>query len=162
MDNQLTILSDVSQNRSLRDALQTTEEYLRETRGILDSYQTKMKTILELSKRGIWDWNILNDEVFYDPLWAEIMGYCPSEIKNGLNTWSKTVHPDDLPMAARKMKDHLEGALPLYEMEYRAFKKNGEMIWVLMKGKLCLRGDNGEPLRMIGTIQDITDRKSVV
>lgn len=76
------------------------------------------------------------------------------------SSWTDRVHPDDLPNAISEMKQHLENHTPFFEAEYRAQHKDWRSTWLssLWQGGAA-RSTQGEPLRMVGTLMDITARK---
>jgi|GEM_PF-2736977 len=121
---------------------------------------------LELSKElaidstqdGLWNWDIVTNEVYFSPQWKAMLGYEDSEISAHLEEWSKRVHPDDLDAAMRDVKKHLEGKSDYYINEHRLLCKNGEYKWILDRGKAIFNSD-GEALRMTGFHTDITQRK---
>lgn len=76
------------------------------------------------------------------------------------SSWTDRVHPDDLPNAINEMKQHLENQTPFFEAEYRAQHKDGHWIWLSSRGKVVQTSTLGEPLRMVGTLMDITARKT--
>ena len=55
--------------------------------------------------------------------------------------------------------DHVAGRSPMYECEHRVRHKSGEYIWIATRGKVVERDEKGNPLRIVGTSLDITDRK---
>ena len=121
---------------------------------------------LELSKElaidstqdGLWNWDIVTNEVYFSPQWKAMLGYEDAEISANLEEWSKRVHPDDLDAAMRDVKKHLEGKTPYYVNEHRVLCKNGEYKWILDRGKALFNSD-GEAVRMTGFHTDITQRK---
>ncbi|WP_204103856.1 MULTISPECIES: response regulator [Spirulina sp. CCY15215] len=107
---------------------------------------------------GIWDLNILTNEVYYSPSWMRILGYEDAPLPNELSTWSDRVHPEDLETALQDIQDHLSDKTPLYENIHRLQHRDGEYRWLLAKGK-CERDEEGKPYRLVGTLTDITERK---
>ncbi|MEE9613517.1 MAG: PAS domain S-box protein [Thermodesulfobacteriota bacterium] len=109
---------------------------------------------------GTWDWNVLTGEVVYNERLAEMLGYRLDEIKPDLQAWKKFVHPDDLPMAEERLNLHMEGRRPFYEAELRMRMKFGQWKWVLVRGMVVERDDEGWPRRVTGTHLDITENKA--
>lgn len=105
---------------------------------------------------GVWDWNIITNQVFYSKGWADMLGYKSKELENNYNTWEKLVHAEDLPDVLNIIKKHVDGKSPAYVAEYRLLAKNGKYIWVLDRGKVVEYDKKGKALRMIGTHSDIT------
>ena len=77
------------------------------------------------------------------------------------HAWGHLVHPEDLPLTLQAMRAHLSGQAPAYEAEYRARHADGRWIWLSSKGKVVQFAKDGTPLRMVGTLSDVTQRKTV-
>ncbi len=121
--------------------------------------EERLKLVLDGSNDGIWDWNIQSGSIEINRRWAEMLGYAPEEIDRSIHTWSDLVHPDDLPGVQKALDAHLAGSTPLYETEHRVRAKNGSWVWILDRGKVVARDEQGGPLRAAGTHTDITPRK---
>jgi signal transduction histidine kinase len=75
------------------------------------------------------------------------------------SVWNATVHPDDWPRVQRILNDHLQGRIPEYAAEHRVRTAAGGWIWILVRGRVSARDDEGRPIRMVGTALDTTSRK---
>jgi PAS domain S-box-containing protein len=108
---------------------------------------------------GLWDWNLLTNDVWYAPLFKQLLGYADhdDEFPDRFESFESHVHPDDHQPTMAAVRQHLEENLP-YDVEYRLRHKSGEYRWFRARGKAS-RNAAGEPLRMSGSIQDVTDRK---
>ena len=106
---------------------------------------------------GIWDWNVATGEDYFSTRWKAILGYGADELDPHVETFKELLHPDDVDRTAEAIRAHLEDRVP-YSLEFRLRHKSGNYIWVLAKGQALWDAD-GEPLRMAGSISDITDRK---
>ncbi|MBM7555783.1 PAS domain S-box protein [Halanaerobacter jeridensis] len=123
--------------------------------------ERRWKFALESSQYGIWDWDLKQEKVYFSPIWKEMLGYEEEEITNKLSEWKARVHPDDLEEAMGKIKRHLAGETEYYQDEHRMKNKSGNYIWIKDRGKVVEWTEKGEPLRFIGTHEDITARKKV-
>lgn len=121
--------------------------------------EDRLNQVLEESHFGFWDMNIETDDIFFSSHWAEILDYSPEEITPDFKTWKKLVHPSDLPRAIHLLNEHLEGHTPRYEAEYRILKKSGDWKWILVRGQVVTWNEKGNPLRVLGSVVDITERK---
>lgn len=130
----------------------------RMTRELRDS-EFIWKYALEGAGDGVWDWNLQTGEVMYSSRWKQMLGYADSDLDNHISAWQSLVHPLDLPTVESAMQDHIAGKTSQYGSEYRMRCKDGSWIWVLSRGMIVSYGPNGEPLRMIGSHADITERK---
>jgi len=107
---------------------------------------------------GLWDWNLVNDRVFFSPRWKSMLGFAEAEVGDSPREWLDRIHPDDRPPFRRHLDAHLAGDAEQLEFEHRMRDAAGEYIWVLARG-VVVRGDDGKPYRMAGSQTDITARK---
>lgn len=136
------------------------EERTRSMQALQESEQRLELAILG-SDLGLWDWNIGTGEVAYSDRWASMLGYSADEIIPSFEGWEQLVHKDDLPHALEALDAHFTGKTPFYEAEHRLLTKGGEWKWVLARGKLLERDEEGQPLRATGTHMDISIRKNL-
>ena len=114
---------------------------------------------VEGASAGVWDWNIQTGAAVLSKRWKEMLGYTESEIGNNGEEWSSRVHPDDLPGAMQAIQDHMEGKTPTAVTEFRMRRKDGLYIWTLGRGMVVSHSADGKPLRLVGTQEDISERK---
>ncbi|MGV9174109.1 MAG: PAS domain S-box protein [Promethearchaeia archaeon] len=138
-------VNDITQRRKAEIKLEETKERLR--------------LAIEKSNLGLWDWNLKTEESIFDEMWANILGYDLRDLEQSFNTWKSLVHPDDLPQVQSELNAHLRGEIPFYEVEHRLKTKDGNWLWILTRGKVVESDNEGNPVRITGTHQDITARK---
>ena len=136
-----------------------TVEIKQREQQLIDS-EYRWKFSLEGSDLGVWDWDIPGEKVFFSKRWKGMLGHAEHEIGNSLKEWSERVHPDDLAEIMAQIQAYFEGKLPVYQLEHRLRCKDGSYKWILARGMVVKWGEDGKPLRMIGTHTDITDRKT--
>lgn len=136
---------DITERKQIEAQLQEREERLR--------------FILEGSRDGAWDANLVTGEAYYSPRYAELLDHEPHELAPTVETWLNSIHPDDAPEVNQLFQDYLAGKTQEYVCEHRLRHKSGTWIWVLARGKVTARTDERQPARMAGTISDITERK---
>ncbi|WP_299184240.1 PAS domain-containing protein [uncultured Aquimarina sp.] len=116
--------------------------------------------IIDGTGLGTWKWNVKTGETVFNERWAEIIGYSLSELEPvTIDTWMEYSHQEDLEKSNKLLQEHFSGKTSIYECEARMKHKNGEYVWVLDKGKVVSWDDQGNPEWMIGSHQEITDRK---
>lgn len=120
----------------------------------------RLDMALKSTKLGIFDWNIRDDKLSYSDALFTMLGYTPEDYEEDRMTFGDIIHPDDLRHKEKKLKDHLEGKTPYYETEYRMKGKNGEWMWISVKGQVVERDSAGRAVRITGTHLDITERKN--
>lgn len=120
---------------------------------------------LELALRGadlgLWDWDIATGRVIFNDQWARMLEYQPGEIEPNIRAWESLIHPEDAPRAMAEFGEHMDGNSNSIEMEYRIQKKSGDWCWVLNRGGVVERGEDGAATRATGTHLDISGRKKV-
>ena len=120
----------------------------------------RLDNILEGTNVGTWEWNVETGEMAFNERWAQIAGYTLAELMpTTVQTWSQLTHPDDLSRASVQLEQHFNGEADVYEYEVRLKHKAGHWVWVLGRGKLFSRSQDGRPRWMAGTLMDITTRK---
>lgn len=106
---------------------------------------------------GLWEWIPKSDEIYWSPKIQEITGYDENDKLYLLKNLDSLVHPDDREMREKKFKDHLENNTP-FNIEYRLKNKRGQYVWLHSKGQ-SIRDDNGNVIKMYGSVEDISKRK---
>jgi PAS domain S-box-containing protein len=131
----------------------------------IDTIETQLLTEREryaLAVRGandgLWDWDLLTNEVYFSPRWKDMLGYDDHEIDNRPDEWIKRIHPDDAEKTLAALTAHLNGLSYYFENEHRLQLKDGKYHWFLMRG-LALRNENGKAHRIAGSVTDINERK---
>ena len=110
---------------------------------------------------GLWDWDVNAGRVFFSPQLKRMLGYGPDEMDPVLDTWKQAVHPEDAEYVMSQLQEHMQGKRLRYEAEYRLRNRNGHYLWVHDRGRVCEYAANGAPSRVVGMVQDISERKKL-
>ena len=137
------ILNDITMSKGIERALQESEE--------------KYRLAMEATQDGLWDWNVTTGSVYYSPGWSRIVG--EKDIRNDYSAWEKRIHPEDKPRILKSLHAHLDGETTVWQEEHRLRNIDGAWVWVHGRGQVVKRDQNGNPLRMVGTMSDINARK---
>ncbi len=124
------------------------------------SRDAHVRFALNETSDGLWDWNIVSNEVFFSAPYKRMLGYGPNEMSPSLESWSNSLHPNDRAQVLQTLMDHASGLRERYEAEYRIKNRNGHDLWVHDRGCVCERDALGNPTRMVGMVQNITDHKA--
>lgn len=138
-------MQDISNLKKIETALRLSEE--------------RMKFALAASGLGCWDWDVSTGGLFLNDRALEILGYQPEDLDLSDKFWELLSHPDDLKDTLKAFHAHMAGETASYEMEHRLRHKQGHWVWVLERGKVISRSSTGDPLRMTGTLEDVSARK---
>jgi len=121
--------------------------------------EARWQFALEGARDGVWDWSPATNSLFVSRQWKAMRGLGEGETAGRLEDWSSGVHPDDFPRIRAEVERCVRGEMPYFEAEYRVLRKNGTWLWILDRGKVVERREDGQALRMIGTNSDISARK---
>ncbi|MDD2851945.1 MAG: ATP-binding protein [Desulfuromonadaceae bacterium] len=135
------------------------EQRVAERTVALQKSEERLKTALEGSNVGVWDWNVTTNEVYFSRQCTAMLGYEEDEVDNTLTAWISLVHPEDREHFYVDIDKHNRGETERLINEHRSRCKDGSYKWVLERGKAVEWGDDRQPLRVTGTIADITTRK---
>ena len=147
-DGKVSFFGHISDITDLKDK----EERLRIS-------EERFQFALDASTVGIWDWDMVTNNVFYSSLSLKILELESADIFDDPERWDKIVHPDDLPKYYSDIKEHFDNKIPYYENYHRVMTSSGNYKWILDRGKVIKRDENGKPLRVIGTHTDISLQK---
>lgn len=144
-DEALIIVRDITARKQAEIALRESE--------------ARWQFALEGSGDGIWDWNPKTNTVFYSRQWKAMLGYANDEVGDTLDAWANLAYPEDKVRCYADLNQHFSGETPVYQNEHRLRCKDGSYKWILARGKVIEWTADGQPLRVIGTHTDITERK---
>lgn len=117
------------------------------------------KLALESSGDGVWDWYVQAGIELYSRRCLQIYGYEEGDVQPTPEEFDGRTHPEDLAQMQRDREAHFSGRTPIYRNEHRILCKDGCWKWVLSRGMVISRDEQGRPLRMVGTHTDITERR---
>jgi diguanylate cyclase (GGDEF)-like protein/PAS domain S-box-containing protein len=135
---------EITLRKEVEDALRESEErYALAVKGAND---------------GIWDWDLRTNQIHYSSRWKSMLGFQEDEVGGTTGEWFNRVHDEDAERLQLDIASHLKGVTAQFENEHRILHKDNAYRWVLTRG-IAVRGQDGTPTRMAGSMTDITDRK---
>ena len=138
------VQSDITERRRMEEKLAVSED--RFSRAIAGT------------GAGLWDWDMVENTVYFSPLWKSMLGYEDHEIENDFSGWRNLWHPEDTARIEKAINDHLEERTTTYEIEHRLRHKDGSWRWILTRGDIHKDSD-GKMVRWVGTNIDISRRR---
>jgi PAS domain S-box-containing protein len=120
--------------------------------------ERRLELALTGADLGVWDWNLVSDKMTYNERWADMLGYSQEEIQETPDFFESLIHPADYDRVLKDWELHETGKTELYESRFRMKTKNGSYRWILDRGKIVERDEDGNPLRASGTHLDITSQ----
>jgi PAS domain S-box-containing protein len=126
----------------------------------MDSIEKNALAVIDAARLGVWLWNMETGELRLNERWAEMLGFTLVELEPiTIETCARLRHPHDQAAAMIKAERHLAGLEPYFEAEVRMLHKAGHWVWILDRGQVTSRSEDGRPLIMVGAHQDITAQK---
>lgn len=131
-----------------------TERHQREQ---LERINEDLAAAQALAQLGSWEWDIKEDKVTWSDELYRIFGVDPGEFDASYDAYIELIHPEDRDMVNMSVDAaYRTGEFP--EFEHRILRKDGSLRWTRATGTV-IRDETGEPIRMLGTSQDVTERK---
>jgi PAS domain S-box-containing protein len=126
----------------------------------LEATEERWKFALEGAREAVWDCDVPSGRMQYSPMWFSMLGYGVGELEPTVAQWEALVHPDDRVPALNMLYAHFRGETDFYDFEYRMRCRDGSYKWVHSRGRLMEKSADGEPVRVIGTHYDMSERKA--
>lgn len=142
-------------------SLRRYQKALEENIKLLRQSEERWQFALEGSGDGVWDWDTQTDAMFLSKNLKAMLGYADHELSSNYTSFMDLLHPDDLPLIQWEVQLHLQGKTPTFVVEKRMLCKDGSYKWVLTRGKIIEWATDGKPLRAVGTMSDISERKDM-
>ena len=139
----LTYIQDVTERKRAEQALRDSEQ--------------RLKLAMRAADLGSWDWDIQRNRILWSEETEAMFGLSPRSFAGTFEAVLSVVHPEDRALVVSRVDQALEDLTEI-RLEHRVFSQSGEIRWVEVTGK-TLTDKKGEPVRMLGTALDITERK---
>jgi PAS domain S-box-containing protein len=138
------IITDITARKQAEEALRKSEE--------------RLNLVIKGSNDAPWDWDLINDSMFYSHQWWKQIGYTPNEIPADSLLWERLIHHDDKVRVDNIFRGALKDRKESYEVEFRLLHKDGYYVPILSRGLISF-DENKQPIRISGTNMDLTERR---
>jgi PAS domain S-box-containing protein len=116
---------------------------------------------LESVNEVIWELDVKTKKAFVSKKFFEILHFAPNEFALDFDSWRNLIHPEDIEEVMKNIREHMSNFSPSANIEYRIKNNLGKWQWILTKGKIIDRDEQGNPIRVLGTHTDIGPRKEL-
>ncbi len=139
----ITHVEDITERRKAEEAVRLSE--------------TRLSEATRIAHLGTWDWNLLDNTTVSNDEETRILGFESAHNPNAYSTFLSVLHPDDRDRVQAAVDQAIAGERP-YQLECRIVRPDGEIRHLACQAEVR-RNEAGQPVRMIGTTLDITERK---
>ena len=129
----------------------TAEQLLRQS-------EERFQLVARATNDVLWEWDIATDHIWLNEGMQTVFGYTVDQIENRYEFWRDGIHPEDLKEIQRGIYQFLDGDEEIWTGEYRYARADGEYVTVVDR-RILVRDEQGKPLRMLGSIRDISENK---
>ena len=136
---------DVTERRNIREAMRLSEE--------------RFTLLSRATNDVIWDWNIESGGLWWNEAFETTFGFDRASVDPSLRSWTEPIPPDDRERVLASLKEALSEGRDTWASEYRFVHANGRAVYVVDRG-FILRDQRGKPVRMIGSMVDISERRA--
>jgi PAS domain S-box-containing protein len=123
----------------------------------LQEREEQLRFAIYAARIGMWNWNLITGEITWNPEHEQLLDFAPNTFDGRFETFESRIHPDD----REKLNQAVQTAIQehsIYKHEYRILWGDGSIHWVEGRGQ-TFYDKTGKPIRMTGTLMDISDRK---
>jgi len=125
--------------------------------------EERLNLAMTTSGVGLWELDVRTGEAYFSPQYMAMLGYGPEELPHSYETWRNLLHPEVRDQSEASFLQFLqrsaESEEQFFDLEFRLRTKEGGVCWILARGGVIERDSNGNPVRLIGTQVNITERK---
>ena len=156
----LTFGVDVTERVAARRNAERRAEEERERAEEASFDRARLELAVEATDLGIWEWNVGTGETRWSERQKAIWGLDP-EYDASYEYWRASIHPEDRDEVLGRVERTLDRESGGDQrMEHRIVRPDGGVRWIASRGRMIYDEKTGKPVRLIGTVRDITEQKS--
>ncbi len=125
----------------------------------IEKAERRSSLALEANSDFLWDWSLKDKSVYINNVLKERLGFKNNQLSDRRSQWIHTIYKEDQEKIFLAMQSYIKKETPTFTVEHRLVNSDGSIMWALNRGQVVEWGDKGQPLRMIGTLIDITQNK---
>ncbi|MEO6697178.1 MAG: EAL domain-containing protein, partial [Gammaproteobacteria bacterium] len=141
---------------TLQRRKQEAEQAARELR----NSEERLQLVAKASNDAIWDLDLVTEDLIWNERFATLFGYRQEDIEPGRASWNNRVHPEDKERVLKSIHGLIDSGGKVWSEEYRFRRGDGSYAYLLDRGYV-VHDDTGKPVRMIGSMVDLTERKQI-
>ena len=123
--------------------------------------ERNLKMAVDVTQVVLWKIDLLSQELAFDHANLPVLGLDPDEPLTTLQGWVERIHPDEVASFMERFQFAMQPGDPVFDLEYRFRRRDGDYLWIHSKGSVIQRGADGKPEVAVGTSMNITPRKLI-
>ena len=148
----------------IRTAAEAFNEFLsarNQAEAALAASEQRLSLLVENVSDGIWDWDVRRDRLYANPALCTMLGLASAQVERFADI-ETCIHIDDLPVVKQHLAACLSGERDLFVLEHRILAPDGQFIWVAARARVVERDAAQQPVRMLGTMDNVSERREQV
>ncbi len=133
---------------------------IREAQLQVEESERRLRYVMEATQEGVWDWHLPSGKLSHNAPWHQMLGYQEHELTGSVQDFMACLHPEDREQVMNTVTQAMKTGVR-YVSEHRLLRRDGSVIWVLDRGAVVERDEQGNPVRMVGSFSDITARRAM-
>ncbi len=125
----------------------------------LQKSKERFQIAMQASQDGLFDWNLVTNEIYYSPGWKRMLGYKEDELPDDFSVWESLTEPKDVERSWKMQQDLIQKKIDRFELEFKMKHKNGKWVHILSRAEAVFN-QKGEAIRIVGTHVDISELKA--
>jgi PAS domain S-box-containing protein len=150
----------LSDNTTLWDGVLLDETEQKKAEEVTIKANEIFSIVTKATNDVIWDRNLTTNEIWWSDNYYNLFGYNLKQTPRDMQSWTKAMYPEDVERVLIRIHKAIDSGEKMWSDEYRYLKKDGSIVFIYDRG-FILHDDSGKAYRMIGSMQNITERKEV-
>ncbi len=152
------ILKQNEEYEALNEELRQTNDELVSSIDRERESNDRFDKAMEATTDGLFDWNLITNEIYYSPRWKSMLGYKENELANDFAIWEQLTLPEDVKRSWEMLNDLIAGKVEKFDLEFKMKHKKGHWIDIHSRADVFFN-TAGKANRVVGTHSDITQKK---
>ncbi|UQB43072.1 EAL domain-containing protein [Thiomicrospira microaerophila] len=145
---------------TILDAMQAKEQMINRSKEALLESNEYVSQILSITEEAIWDWDLISNKATHNANWLKLLGIDSYVESHHRQLFIDMIHEEDLEGFIDQVQRAIDENIT-YVHEYRVIRADGRIIWIMDRGRVVKRDLTNEPICMMGSFIDVTERRQL-
>lgn len=145
-------------NANIEEEVRQRTREVEERTAELERSEQRYELAVLGSQDGLWDWDLVENTVYYAPRWKELLGAESEDVSDSPDEWFRRITSGNLSQFHADLMRHIEGRSDRFDMEVEMLHADGDARWMRCRAA-AIRDSEGKAIRLAGSLADITELK---